>query len=556
MSAALSPVERIKANSRLLRGSIASSLEDRATGSLAEQDTHLVKLHGFYQQDDRDLRTERMAQKLEPAYSFMIRVRVPGGSVSPRQWLAMDHLARTYANRALRITTRQAFQLHGVVKGDLKTTIGEINACLLDTIAACGDVNRNVMCSPLVELSPVRAAAYKTACAISQHLTPRTGAYHELWVDGKPVTPSREAEEREPIYGPTYLPRKFKIAIAIPPLNDVDIYAQDLGFIAIVEHGELVAYNVTAGGGMGTSHGEPGTYPRLADLIGSCHPQEAVKVAEEVVKLQRDYGDRSNRKHARLKYTIDNHGLEWFKEELFKRLGFSLQPPRPYEFLKRGDNLGWRRDTDGLWHLTLFVPEGRVQDSAQYRLSSCLRDIAEMHRADFRLTPNQNLIVARVTAEERHSIEKLLDRHGVAQLQSVSPMRQQALACVALPNCPLAMAEAERYLPSFADRFDALLKKHGLENEAISVRLSGCPNGCSRPYVAEVALIGKAPGSYNLLLGGSASGDRLAQVGLENADEASIFEYLEEILRRFAEQRSAGESFGDFAHRSLFSEVA
>lgn len=550
MSVPLSPVEHIKARSSLLRGSIASSLADSATGALAEQDTHLVKFHGFYQQDNRDLRAERIAQKLEPAYSFMIRVRVPGGSVSPRQWLVMDDLAATYGNRALRITTRQAFQLHGVLKRDLKSTMGNINASLLDTFAACGDVNRNVMCSPLAELSSVHATCYETACAISRHLTPRTGAYHELWINGK-RTGAQQAQETEPIYGATYLPRKFKISVAIPPVNDVDVFAQDLGFIAITQHDELLGFNVTAGGGMGMSHGEPETYPRLADVIGFCTAQDAVAVAEGVVKLQRDHGDRGNRKHARLKYTIDDRGLDWFKQELFQRLGFSLEPPRPYAFLRRGDEIGWRRGGDGLWYLTLFIPEGRVADTGTHQLAACLREIAEAHIGDFRLTPNQNLIIAGIDQLGRTSLEELLARHGVDQLQGVSPMRQQALACVALPNCPLAMAEAERYLPSFSKQMDALLEKHGIEQAPVSVRLSGCPNGCSRPYVAEVALVGRAPGSYNLLIGGSASGDRLAQVVLQNEDERGLLAYLEGAFAKFAQSRLPEESFGDFAYRRL-----
>ncbi len=548
MSAQLTQVEQVKARSNLLRGSILDSLLDEATGTLAEQDTHLVKFHGFYQQDDRDLRTERLAQKLEPAHSFMIRIRVPGGVVTPNQWLAMDQLAERYANRALRLTTRQAFQLHGVIKHNLKTTIAEINACLLDTIAACGDVNRNVMCSVLPELSPLHARAYETARAISAHLTPQTGAYHELWLDGKKVATSTE---QEPIYGPTYLPRKFKISISVPPTNDVDVFAQDLGLIAIDEAGQLAGYNLTVGGGMGMTHGESATYPRLGNVIGFCRPEDAVSVAEQVVKIQRDFGDRTDRKHARLKYTIDDRGLDWFKEELVKRLGFELLAARPYEFLHRGDTIGWQQDDQGLCYLTLFIPEGRIQDTDQYQLATALREIAEAHSGDFRLTPNQNLLVARIKTNEKPRIEALLKQYGLDDLQSISPMRQQALACVALPNCPLAFAEAERYLPDFSAKLDALLGEHGLSQEPISVRLSGCPNGCSRPYVAEIALVGKALGSYNLMLGGSALGDRMNRVALENADEDAIFEFLASALQRFARERHSGESFGDFTQRTL-----
>ena len=553
MSASLTSVEHVKSKSRLLRGTIAESLVDEATGALAEDDTHLVKFHGFYQQDDRDLRTERLGQKLEPAYSFMIRVRVPGGVVTPAQWLAMDEVAAHHADRALRLTTRQAFQLHGVIKRDLKATLGEINNTLLDTIAACGDVNRNVMCSVLGERSQVHRDAIDTATAISAHLTPRTGAYHELWVDGKKVP---TGEESEPIYGSTYLPRKFKIAVAIPPVNDVDVFAQDLGYIAIAEQGRLVGFNVTAGGGMGATHGEPETYPRLADVIGFCEPRQASEVAEQIVKWQRDFGDRSNRKHARLKYTIDDRGLKNFKADLAERLGYALQPPRLYEFTTRGDQMGWVQDDQTLWYLTLFIPEGRIEDRGDVRLRSALKEIARTHSGDFRITPNQNLVIARIDEEARGAIEALLVTHGLDVLLKASPMRAQALACVALPNCPLAFAEAERYLPSFSDRLDALLAKHGLADQPLSVRLSGCPNGCSRPYVAEVALVGKAPGSYNLMVGGDAIGARMNRTTLESAGEDAIFDYLDTAVGRFRNERKGNESFGDFAHRTLLLEEA
>ncbi len=548
MSAALTPVEHIKAKSRLLRGDIAESLSDDATGALAEDDTHLVKFHGFYQQDDRDVRSERIASKLEPAYSFMIRVRVPGGVVTPAQWLAMDEVASHYADRPMRLTTRQAFQLHGVIKRNLKTTLGTINKTLLDTLAACGDVNRNVMCSVLAERVSVHRSAIGTAAAISAHLTPRTRAYHELWVDGKKVS---HEDESEPIYGPTYLPRKFKIAIAIPPVNDVDVFAHDLGLIAIAENDRLVGFNVAAGGGMGRTHSEPDTYPRLADVIGFCETKQASEVAEHIVKWQRDFGDRTNRKHARLKYTIDDCGLDTFKAELAERLGYALQPARPYAFTSRGDQLGWMQDDQDDWHLTLFIPEGRIEDRDACKLASGLKAIAGVHQGDFRITPNQNLVISKIKDDARRSIELLLSQYGLDSLTDVSPVRAQALACVALPNCPLAFAEAERYLPSFTDRLDALLAKHGLANEPISARLSGCPNGCSRPYVAEIALVGKAPGSYNLMIGGDAVGARMNKMALESASEDAIFDYLDRGFEQFSANRQAGQSFGDFALHNL-----
>ena len=413
-TAELTPIEGIKARSNYLRGTIVESLADAATGALAEDDTQLSKFHGFYQQDDRDIRNERMRQKLEPSYSFMIRVRVPGGIATPAQWLALDKLAREYGNNTLRLTSRQAFQFHGVTKGNLKKTISGINDSLLDTIAACGDVNRNVMCSPLAETSMLHQAAYETATRISEHLTPQTRAYHEIWLEGEKVEGTADVE---PIYGATYLPRKFKIAVAIPPSNDVDIFSQDLGFIVIEKDGEVVGFNVTAGGGMGMTHGEAETYPRVADVIGFCTLDQAVEVAEHVVALQRDFGDRTNRKHARLKYTIDDHGLDWFREELFRRLGYDLPGPRKFAFVSRGDQFGWSRNLSGQWDLTLFIPEGRIKNNGQHRLLTGLREVARIHKGDFRLTANQNLIISGIDSNARQTIERLFEYYGVADLQ-------------------------------------------------------------------------------------------------------------------------------------------
>jgi sulfite reductase (NADPH) hemoprotein beta-component len=547
----LSPVEGIKKRSNYLRGTLVESLADPLTGALAEDDTQLSKFHGFYQQDDRDIRAERTRRKLEPAYSFMIRVRMPGGIVTPEQWLALDTLATTHANSTLRLTTRQAFQFHGVVKKNLKSTIRGINDALLSTIAACGDVNRNVMCTPLAEISEVHEAAYRAANDIADHLRPRTRAYHEIWLDGEKVEGTPDAE---PIYGDTYLPRKFKISVAIPPSNDVDIFAHDLGYIAIEKGGKLAGFNVLVGGGMGMTHGEPETYPRVADVIGFCTPEQAVAVAEHVVGVQRDYGDRTERKHARLKYTIDDRGIDWFRQALFERLGYELAPPEPYRFTTRGDQFGWEKDRHGRWHLTLFIPEGRVRDRGKSRLLSGLRELARIHRGDFRLTANQNLIVSGIEESERAAVERVLEEHGVDVLQSLTPLRQQALACVAFPTCGLAMAEAERYLPDLTDKVEELLGRHGLSEEPLHLRITGCPNGCARPYLAEIALVGKAPGRYALFLGGDALGFRLNRLVEENADEAQILEKLDALFGEFVAVRAPGESFGDFTARTLFTD--
>ena len=543
----LTEVEHVKASSRLLRGSLAESLVDPLTGAIAEADTHVSKFHGIYQQDDRDVRAERTKQKLELDYSFMIRVRVPAGVCTPGQWLAMQQLAKNYANGALRLTTRQAIQLHGVLKGDLRTSIQGIDNVLLDTLAACGDVNRNVMCTPLAVTAQVHRRASYWAGRISEHLTPRTRAYHEIWLDREKL-PSNEPED-EPIYGPVYLPRKFKIAVAIPPWNDVDVFAQDLGFIAIERYGKLIGFNVTVGGGMGMTHGEPGTYPRLADVIGFCPPRQVLAVAEAVVKIQRDYGDRSDRKHARLKYTIDDRGLDWFMAELAHR-GIQLHPAAPAAFQHTGDQFGWLQDSDGLWHATLFIPSGRVADLETSRLQTGLSTIAQVLRGEFRITPNQNLIISAIEESQKAEIEQLISEHGLEIWRSATPVRRNALACVALPTCGLAMAEAERYLPSFIDRLEALLSHHQLSEQDLLVRITGCPNGCARPYLADVGLIGKAPGRYNLMLGGGGAGARLNSRYRENLSEAQIVEVLDQLLADFVKERQPDEDFSAYLLRA------
>jgi len=546
----LSPVEHVKAASRRLRGTLEASLADAQTGALAEADTQLLKFHGSYQQDDRDLREERRLQKLEPAHSFMIRTRLPGGVCTPVQWLALDAIARRHGNGTLRLTTRQAFQLHGVVKRDLKATMAAINATLIDTIGACGDVNRNVIASANPVESGLHAEAYAWAGRISEHLRPRTRAYHEIWLGGERAGGTPEVE---PIYGDTYLPRKFKVALAVPPDNDVDVLAHDLGLIAIAGGGAqgacLAGFNVAVGGGLGATHGDASTYPRLAQLIGFVAPGDTLALAEAIVTTQRDFGDRANRRRARLKYTLEAMGLDAFVAEVQRRSGVQLAPARPHRFTTTGDRFGWHRGFDGRWHLNLRIPAGRIADQEGARHLSGLRAVAAVHRGDFRLTPNQNLIVANVAAGDRAAIDALVRDHGLDLHARTPPTSLDALACVALPTCPLAMAEAERYLPGFLAVFEARLAHHGLAQLPVLVRLSGCPNGCSRPYLAEVALVGKAPGRYNLHLGGSATGERLNVLYRENLTEAAIFAALDPLLGQFAAERRPEERFGDFLWR-------
>jgi sulfite reductase (NADPH) hemoprotein beta-component len=547
MSAAVSELERIKADSRHLRGTIEAGLADPITGAISEADNKLLKFHGSYQQDDRDLRDERRLQKLEPAHSFMIRARLPGGVVTPAQWLAFDAIAREYANGSLRITTRQTFQWHGVIKRELKATIAAINAAFADTIAACGDVNRTVVCSANPVESSAHALAYEWAKRLSEHLLPKTRAYHEIWLDEQKVAGS---EEFEPLYGATYLPRKFKIGLAVPPLNDIDLFAQDLGFIAIVENGELLGFNVAIGGGMGATHGDATTYPRLADVIGFIAPEHVLAVAENVIGVQRDWGNRSERKHARLKYTLDHRGLEPFVAELERRLGFALEPARAYTFVHNGDRYGWIEGADRRWHLTLQIEAGRLVDRPGHALLGGLRDIARVHRGDFRLTCNQNLIIANVEANERAMIDALVAHHGLDGYRTQSAIRRHAIACVALPTCGLAMAEAERYLPDLLTRIEQRLASHGLADAPILLRVSGCPNGCSRPYLGEIALVGRAPGRYDLRLGADFAGRRLNRIHRENIAEAEILDALDVLFALYAGERESGEGFGDFLVRA------
>ena len=543
----LSHVESIKRESRHLRGTLAESLRDPLTGALREDDTVLIKFHGSYQQDDRDVRDERRRQKLEPAYSFMIRTRLPGGVCTPQQWLQLDEIARTWGNGTLRLTTRQAFQFHGVIKTELTATMRAINAALIDTIAACGDVNRNVLASA----NPVETRAHPVvaewARRLSEHLLPKTRAYHELWLDSEKVATS---EEVEPLYGETYLPRKFKVAIVVPPVNDVDVFAHDLGFIAIVEGGELVGFDVTAGGGMGASHGDPETYPRLADVVGFVRPEQVLAVAEAVLTTQRDFGNRAVRKRARLKYTIDDRGLAWFVAEVERRQGFAFEPARTFEFTQQGDRFGWIEGHDGRWHLTVRIESGRIADTPDGARLTGLREIARVHRGDFRLTPNQNLTIAGVEPASRAFVNSLAVKYGLNRHEQASPLARDALACVALPTCGLAMAEAERYLPRLTQLVDGLLAQHGLAGQPLVLRITGCPNGCARPYLAEIALVGKAPGRYNLFFGGDGRGQRLNALHLENGDEAAVTGALDQAFARYARERAAGERFGDFAWRA------
>lgn len=543
----LSADERLKAGSNYLRGTINASLADAVTGAVVADDTKLMKFHGIYQQDDRDLRDERRRQKLEPAYQFMIRVRLAGGVCTPQQWLKLSELALTYGTPSLRLTTRQTFQFHGVLKHDLKNTIQGLNSVLLDTIAACGDDTRGVMSSVNPHLSALHREVLELARATSNHVIPKQHGYHEIWLNGEKTISS---EPEEPVYGTTYLPRKFKFGFAIPPLNDIDVYSQDVGLIAIADGETLLGFNITLGGGMGRTDRTPETYPRLGDLVGYIPKEQLLHFAHNIVTLQRDFGNRANRARARFKYTVDDKGLPWLKSELERRLGFPLEAPRAAVFTSNGDRYGWIKGSDGRWHYTLFIENGRVADHGTLRLMSGLQEVARLHHGEFRVTPNQNLIIANVAAKDKKQIERVLQEHGLGQSNAASTLRLNSMSCVGLPTCGLAMAESERYLPTLISKIEPILAQYGLADEPITLRMTGCPNGCSRPYIAEIAFTGRAPGKYNMYLGGGHHGQRLNRLYLENIGEERILQELDKLFGHFASERLQDEHFGDFVIRA------
>jgi sulfite reductase (NADPH) hemoprotein beta-component len=545
--APLSSFETLKANSNGLRGTLVESLNNPITGSLAADDQLLIKFHGTYQQQDRDLDDERKKQKLEPLYSYLIRVRVPGGIATPQQWLSLDALADNYGDKTLKLTTRQAFQLHGVLKRNLKTTMQDINKTLLDTIAACGDVNRNVMASANPFESPVHAEVAADAKRMSDYFLPKTKAYHEIWLDGELIAGGEQ--EEEPIYGKTYLPRKFKTAFAIPPRNDTDVLSNDMGFIAIVEKGKLLGYNLTIGGGMAYTFGNTATYPRVADVVGFFRKEQLLEVAEAVIVFQRDHGNRSERKNARLKYTVDRFGVDFFHAEILRTKGVKLEPAREYKFETLGDKYGWTKSDDGLWHYGVFVEGGKLGDRSGYNAKTALREIANIHTGTFILTGNQNVVIAQVTEALKPKVEALLKKHKVLNTDKLSALRQNSIACASLPYCALSFAEAERYLPVFNDKLDAILKENGLFDTPISIRMTGCANGCGRPFLAEIAMVGRAPGRYNLYLGASFTGERLNKLYKEMLNEEEILNELRPLLADYAKTRETAEHFGDFVIR-------
>ncbi len=550
MTKELSRNEHLKEASRFLRGTIQEGLVEELTGAISEDDQQLVKFHGMYLQDDRDLRAERSKKKTEKAFAFMVRLRIPGGQLNPEQWLKVDEIARHYSNHTLRLTTRQTFQLHGIIKSNVRTTLQALDKSLLDTMAACGDVNRNVICCSNPYQSLAHAETLQLAQDLSNHFKPQGGAYREIWLDGEKIASNEPVEPPdEPIYGKRYMPRKFKIAIAIPPENDIDVFAHDLGFIAITDgNGKITGYNVTVGGGMGMTHGEPDTYPRTADVLGYCEAAEVIPVAEAILTIQRDWGDRSNRKHARMKYTVEDRGLDTIRAEAEQRSGIKLGPPKFYHFDSTGDRIGWVEGENGNSHLTLFIENGRVKDNGERRLLTGLREIAKVHKGDFRCTANQNVIIANIAPADRSAIEKLVTQYGLDS--NISGLRRNSMACVALPTCGLALAESERYLPTLITALDEKLALYALSDEDIVIRMTGCPNGCARPYLAEIGVVGKGPGRYNLYLAAAFDGTRMSKLYAEDLDHDGLVAKLEPLFAAYGKGRWEKERFSDFLIRT------
>ena len=550
--------EDIKIQSNFLRGTIAEGLEDTTTGAIAASDQQLTKFHGTYMQDDRDLRDERKAQGLEPAYAFMIRCRLPGGIATASQWLQMDQISSSYGNETMKMTTRQTFQFHGVIKSKLKHAMRGINKALMTTIAACGDVNRNVMCSVLPTKSAYHHDVYQVCAIINNHLLPTTTAYHEIWIkdaaaDEKEQKVAGDAlVDREPLYGPTYLPRKFKITVAIPPNNDTDVYAHDIGLIAIKNtKGRLEGFNVLAGGGMGVTHNNKKTYPRTGSMLGYAPADRVHLVCEKIMLVQRDNGDRKNRKHARLKYTIDDMGVDVFRAKVEDLLEWKFEESRPFHFTSNIDTFGWQKDEFGYNHHTFFIENGRVEDTPSFPMKTGLREIAKVHKGEFRLTGNQHLCLSNVHDDDLESIKSLMKTYKLDNIH-FSGLRLSSSACVAFPTCGLAMAESERYLPQLISKLESCLEENGLRHDSIVMRMTGCPNGCARPWLAEIAFVGKAYGAYNMYLGGGYHGQRLNKLYRSSIQEEEILEILKPMLARYAKERGNGEKFGDWVIRAEY----
>ena len=545
-----SQIERIKEASNNLRGTIMESLQDEITGAIREDDQAVIKFHGMYQQDNRDRREERAAKKLDRLYSYMIRLRLPGGFMTAKNWLAVNHIAGENSTGVIKITTRQTIQLHGLLKSKIRPTIQSFNEVQLDSIATCGDINRNVACSSNPIQSSLHNEVFAYADKISELLKPKTRAYYEIWLDEEKLVD--KSEEVDPLYQDRYLPRKFKIGIAIPPNNDVDVFTNDIGLIAIFENEKFIGFNMAIGGGLSTTHGNTATYARLGTVIGFLDTEEKIlKAVYEVVTIQRDFGNRSDRKLARLKYTLDNMGVETFVTELEKRIGFQIAPSKPFTFEKRTDLFGWRQSDSALWYYTVFIENGVVLDDEKIALKTALLKVAQTDKCNFLFTSNQNMLISDVKPEDKSVIDGILRTFKIIEhTENASMLRRNAMACVALPTCPLALAEGQRYMPSLISAIEPIIKKYGIEDEDIIMRMTGCPNGCARPSAAEIGFVGTGPGKYNMYLGGDNPGLRLNKLYKENLGELEILKELDVLFEKYSKDKIKHEKFGDFAIRT------
>ena len=547
--------EIVKEASHFLRGSIAEELA-RDTPKFGSGDIGLLKFHGTYQQDDRDARKHRQPGD-DKSYSFMIRLKVPGGKITAEQFLTELSLGERLGSGTLRITTRQGFQLHGVVKGNLWATIHESNAALLTTLAACGDVNRNVMCCPAPHHNDgVHDRLQATADAIARHLTPQTRAYFEIWIDGEKAAEQSAGPDIEPIYGNAYLPRKFKIGIALPDDNCIDVYTQDIGLLAVVEAGQLSGYNVLVGGGLGMTPSDQDTFPRLGDRLAFVPYDDVLPVVTAIVMVQRDFGNRADRRRARMKYLVHDWGVPRFKAKVEEYLGGrTLADPHPAEIQGYDDHLGWHPQGDGKFYFGVNVENGRIKDDGSLRLKTGLRCLFERFRMPARLTPQQSLLLCDLELEWRDEILALLREHGIKTHEEISNARRFAMACPALPTCGLAITESERVMPSVVDELEVELAKLGLDTEQFTIRMTGCPNACARPYTADIGLVGKAVGKYTILVGGRLLGNRLNVIYKDMVPLREVVQELVPLLVYFKADREPGESWGDFCHRKGVAEL-
>ena len=536
--------EQVKAESRGLRGTIGEELA-KADPFFSDASDKLLKFHGIYQQEDRDA---RKLDRTVDHHQFMLRTRLPGGQLTAQQYLLLDEIADRYANGTLRITTRQTIQFHGVIKGSLRETVRGINNALITTLGACGDIVRNVMACPTPGADPRRQTMEEYALTLTEAFFPRTNAYHQIWIDDEAIVDDREIDD--PLYKQTYLPRKFKIAIADAGDNCVDIYTNDVGLVALFDANQkLLGFNLLAGGGMGMSHNNSATYARLADEIAFVTPEQAIEAVTAVVTIHRDFGDRENRKHARLKYILQDRGVEWFREELASRVSFPLVPVRPMPSFAVHDHLGWHEQGDGRWYVGLHVENGRIADRGELRLRSGLRTLIEKFELSTRLTAQQNILLTGIRAEDRPAVVALLAEYGIRPVEEITKARRNAMACVALPTCGLSLAEAERVFPAVIDQLETTLDELGIGSSDITARMTGCPNGCARPYVAEVAFVGRSLDKYTVFLGGNPAGTRLARPFLDLVPLDQLVSVLKPVLADYRDQREQGESFGDFVER-------